>query len=597
MTRPIKVAHVATVDLTVRFLLLGQLKRLLEEGFDVTAISAPGPWTRDIEREGIRHLSWRGATRAWNPWADARAFVELGRILRAERFDLVHTHTPKAGLIGRVAARLAGVPCIVNTVHGFYAMPDDPPTKRVPIMTMEWIAANFSDLELFQSEEDLAWAAKRGIGRASQRTLLGNGTNLERFDPTQITIDRLSALRVELGIPEGAPVVGAVGRLVEEKGYRDLLRAAEHVCKALPNARFLLVGESDSEKADAITDAEIAAAGEHVVLAGWRQDVPDLLALMDVFVLASWREGMPRSAIEAAAMGKPLVLTDIRGCREVIRDGEEGFLVPPRDPGRLAEAILRLLHDWSLRRRMGRAARARALERFDEHRVAETVLLTYRDLLERKGLLRPGAPTRIRPAEVQDARKIARLHRQSLPGAFLPLLGDRFLAQLHRALATDPEAVSVVAVQGSNVVGFANGVISVRRFYRRFFQRYGLRAGLAAAARLIQPRVLRRALETTRYPRIALRLPDAEVLSVAVAPGWRSHGIGRVLVEQVLQDMNRRGANEIKVIVGEDNDGANRFYKALGFEPAGQISVHEGSLSNVWLIQCNSSSLSPSPSS
>jgi glycosyltransferase involved in cell wall biosynthesis len=130
----IRVAHVATVDLTVRFLLLSQLRRLRDEGYDVTAISAPGPWVGEIEAEGIRFVPWTSATRAWDPRADARAFAELLRTFRRERFDVVHTHSPKPGVLGRIAARAAGVPCVVNTVHGYWATPEDRPARRVPVM-------------------------------------------------------------------------------------------------------------------------------------------------------------------------------------------------------------------------------------------------------------------------------------------------------------------------------------------------------------------------------------------------------------------------------------------------------------------------------
>ena len=147
-----------------------------------------------------------------------------------------------------------------------------------------------------------------------------------------------------------------------------------------PGRRFLVVGGSDPEKADAVTEDEIrAAAGDvGVIFAGWRADVADLMAAMDVFVLPSWREGVPRSAIEAAATGLPLVVTDIRGCREVVRDGIEGILVPVREPERLASAIGRLVGDPALRARMGAAARERAVERFDERRVMDLLVDRYR---------------------------------------------------------------------------------------------------------------------------------------------------------------------------------------------------------------------------
>lgn len=378
---PIRVAHVATVDLTHRFLLLPQLAALRAEGFDVTAISAPGPYVPDLEAAGIRHVAWTHVTRAWDPRSDALAFAELLGILRRERFRIVHTHTPKAGVMGRVAARAAGVPVVVNTVHGFYATPEHPLRRRLPVLTVEWAAAQCSDLELFQSAEDLAWARRLRMLAPGHGVHLGNGTDLTRFDAEVVPPGRLDALRRELGIPASSPVVGTVGRMVAEKGYRELFTAARAVHARLPAVRFLAVGERDPDKADAVTQAEMDEARPFVVFAGWRADVRDLLALMDVFVLPSWREGLPRSPIEAGAMGRPLVLTDIRGCREIVRDGVDGLLVPPRDPAALAGAIAHLLEDPDLRMRMGRAARRRMVERFDEQRVIRILLDSYRRLL------------------------------------------------------------------------------------------------------------------------------------------------------------------------------------------------------------------------
>jgi glycosyltransferase involved in cell wall biosynthesis len=278
---------------------------------------------------------------------------------------------------------------VVNTVHGLYATPDDPLAKRMAVLGVEGMAARLSDLELYQSEEDLSWARRRGVVPDGRGVLLGNGADLEHFDPSAATPERVAALRRELGLERAVIVVGTVGRLVEEKGYRELFAAADRVCEERPDVRFLVVGEIDEHKADAIRREEIEAAGKHVTFSGWRQDVRDLLAAMDVFVLPSWREGLPRSAIEAAAMGKPMVLTDVRGCREVVRDGVEGILVPPRDPAALAEAIATLVESPELRSEYGAAARARAVARFDERMVEERILGAYEEVLAGKGLRTP----------------------------------------------------------------------------------------------------------------------------------------------------------------------------------------------------------------
>ena len=599
-----KVAHLTTTDLTLRYLLLGQLRRLAAEGHEVTGISAPGPHAAALEAAGIRFLPWRNATRAWNPVADARALAELVALLRRERFDLVHTHNPKPGVLGRLAARLAGVPLVVNTVHGLYATPEDRLRKRAAVLGLEWLAGRCSDLELYQSEEDLRWARRLRLARKGRSHLLGNGTDTGHFDPARVPAERAAALRRELGLPADALVVGAVGRLVVEKGYRELFAAARAVRRADPRVLFLAVGAPDLEKADAITEAELDRAAGDVLVTGWRDDVRDLLAVMDVFVLASWREGMPRSAIEAAAMGKALVLTDIRGCREVARNGREALLVPPRDPAALARAIARLAADPALRRRLGTAARSRARERFSEAEVAERVVDHYRRLtgVPRTPPADPG-PVVVRPARIGDAAAMARLHADGMPDAFLPTLGPRFLARLYRALATDPEAVALVAEGVDGVVGFAAGVPSVGGFYRRFARGHGPAAALAAAPRLVRPSVARRLLETVRYPAQETngdgngRLPDAELLSIAVAPGFRAGGTGRALADGVLTGLAGRGVDDIKVVVGAAIQGANRFYAKVGFTEAGQLTVHQGTPSKVWIRSCRSSSPSPSPSS
>jgi glycosyltransferase involved in cell wall biosynthesis/ribosomal protein S18 acetylase RimI-like enzyme len=589
-----RIAHVTTVDLTARFLLLGQLRRLRDEGFEVTSVSAPGPWTAELEAEGIRHVPWPHATRSWSVRSDIRAFRELVGIFRRERFDLVHTHNPKPGVLGRIAARTAGIRAVINTVHGLYTTPDDPPAKRMAVLGLERLAAQFSDLELYQSEEDLAWARRTGLVRGSKGVLLGNGTDLGHFDPAAVPADRALDLRRDLGIPEGTRVVGTVGRLVAEKGYRELFAAARQVRSAMPETRFLVVGSADAAKADAITQAEMGQARRDVTFVGWRQDVRDLYALMDVFVLPSWREGLPRSAIEAAAMARPMVLTDIRGCREVVRHGVEGLLVPPRSPARLAVAIRSLLEDPQARVRMGAAARRRAEERFDERRVLEAVVEATRSVLAQAGRY-PSVPfatpsarsTVVRPARRKDARAMARLHRESLPDSFLSTLGDGFLRRLYRALSGDPRAVTLVAERDSMVVGFAAGTRSVSGSYRRFLLRDGVGGFIAAAPRLVRPSVLRRVLETARYPRRAGQLPDSELLAIAVEDAWRSTGVGRALADGVLDELTRLGAPAVKVVVHVENEDAVRFYQRLGFRPAARIAIHNGEVSNVLVIERN----------
>jgi glycosyltransferase involved in cell wall biosynthesis/ribosomal protein S18 acetylase RimI-like enzyme len=590
MNRPVRVAHLTTVDLTLRFLLLGQLKAIRDEGFEVAGISAPGPWSPGLEAEGIRHIPWRHATRAWSPSSDAKAVRELIAILRRERFDVLHTHNPKPGILGRLAGRFTGVPCIVNTVHGLYASPDDRPPRKLPVLAVEGLAARVSDLELYQSEEDLAWARRIGVVDARGSTLLGNGIDVRDFDPAQAGPERLAALREELRIPPGATVIGTVGRLVAEKGYRQLFAAAREIRRRRGEVCFLAIGGTDLHKKDAISEEELERARRDVTFTGWREDVRDLLALMDVFVLASWREGMPRSAIEAAAMARPLVLTDIRGCREVARHGKEAILVPPQEHIPLALAIDRLLGDRALRERLGAAARTRAVERFDERRVVAIVLDRYRELLSRRGIRPPPGDDRLRlrPARPADASSLARLHREALPDAFLPALGQRFMEVLYRALVDDPGAVSFVAERGGVVVGFATGVVSTRTFWRTFCTQQGPRAMGTAWPRLLRPAVARRAVETARYAGRDGKPRDPELLAIAVAPAERRRGVGRMLAGGVLSGLAELGAERVRVLAAADNREANALYSGMGFRPIARFALHDGIESNLWVTECHS---------
>jgi len=377
-----KVAHVTTVDLSLRFLLLNQLQRIRDEGYDVFGISADGPDVSALEASGIPHFAVP-MTRRLTPIKDLQCLVELVRIMRRERFDVVHTHTPKAGLLGQLAARLAGVPVVANTLHGFYFHDDMKPAPRRFYVWMERIAAKCSDTILSQNREDLQTAVAEHIARPDQLKWLGNGIDVARFDPRRIGRETLAELRDSLGLDESAQVVGFVGRLVEEKGILDLLAAADTVLESRPETRFLFVGPYDEAKPDALRPAvaEKYGVADACRFVGMRHDMPEMYALMDLLVLPSYREGFPRAPMEASAMGIPSVVTDIRGCREAVIDGENGLLVPLADPGKLAQAIIALLGDEERRAKMGLAARQLAEQRFDEQKVFDRVLAEYERLL------------------------------------------------------------------------------------------------------------------------------------------------------------------------------------------------------------------------
>lgn len=384
MTDTPVVVHLTTTDITLELLLGPQLRAFRDAGYEVIAMSAPGPYVDALEADGIRHVALEHASRSFGFGDDLRAGREVYQHFRSLRPDIAHTHNPKPGVYGRLAARAARVPIIVNTVHGLYAQPDDPIAKRTAVYGLERLAAFCSQAELVQNPEDLETLARLGVPRRKLHQL-GNGIDLTRFGSDRVSPPRRAALRAEMGAGPDDIVCGAVGRLVWEKGYRELFAAAAALRERRPNLKIVVVGETDHDKADAVTQDDIEAAtnASGVRFLGHRDDVEDLYAAFDFYVLASHREGFPRSAMEAAAMGLPVVATDIRGCRQVVDDGHTGVLVPRRDAAALAAAISRLADDADLRVRMGTAAREKARREFDQQRVIDITLGVYDDLLPR----------------------------------------------------------------------------------------------------------------------------------------------------------------------------------------------------------------------
>jgi len=375
-----RLIHLTTTDMSLDWLLRSQLEAFADAGYEVIGVSAPGPHVDSLRASGIEHVAVKSLTRSMSPLNDLRAMRELVGIFRRLRPDIVHTHDPKPGIMGRIAARAARVPVVVNTVHGLYALPEDGLVRRSVVCGLERVASAFSDAELLQNPEDLDVLRRIGVSH-EKMTLLGNGVDLRRFDPARHGWVR-DRVRDSLGIGPDTVVVGVVGRLVWEKGYRAIFEAARLLDDS--NCVFVVVGPTEPGRSGAVDTAATASAEANGVrFMGRRDDMPDLYSAFDIYALASRREGYPRSAMEASAMGLPVVATDIRGCRQVVADGVTGTLVPVDDGPAMADALRELIRSPELRLAMGAAARRRAEQLFDDRRVVETTLRTYEWLLGR----------------------------------------------------------------------------------------------------------------------------------------------------------------------------------------------------------------------
>ncbi len=370
-----RIAHVANTDYFCAFLLRGQLRASRSEGHSVDVVCGSGPLLQELRDEGFGvHVVEN--SRRLDPFADLRTLRDYVGLFRGERYDVVHTHNPKVNALAALAARLAKVPRIVSTVHGLYSHERQRPTVRNVWRAFEAMSSRLADLVLCQSAEDVRTARWRRIVPDGRLRRLGNGVDLKRFSPERFGAEDRAALRRRLGVRPGEQVVGFVGRLVREKGVLELLSAVG----ARRGLKLWLIGPDErGVKRDALEPRALTAVG-NVSWLGLQRDMPPLYAAMDVLALPSYREGFPRTLLEASAMERPVVATAIRGCREAVSSRETGLLVPPARPGDLRSALDTLLGDAARCRALGRAARIRARALFDERAVFDRIALAYREL-------------------------------------------------------------------------------------------------------------------------------------------------------------------------------------------------------------------------
>jgi len=386
--RKLKVLEVCAVDFTVKTLLLPLINKLIKEGYEVYICCTPGKESKKIEQAG-HTFKYVHIDRKVNPLSNFKSIVALYKVIKRGNYDIVHVHTPSASVLGRIAARLARVPIIVYTAHGFYFHENMSKFEYKFFTTLEKILGRyFTDYIFVQSEEDYKTAKQLKIIGESKIVCISNGVDLEKFNIENVQIDTAS-FKTALGIPPEGKVIIFIGRLVKEKGILDLLDAFVKLAKDYNDISLLIVGDVAPNERDNRTKEKIKNiledknVGGRIIITGYREDIPELLKISDIFVLPSYREGLPRSIIEAMAMSKPVVTYNIRGCREEVVDDETGILVPPGDIESLATAILKLYKNSELREKMGKNGRRRAEELYDERKVIEKELLILKKLLNK----------------------------------------------------------------------------------------------------------------------------------------------------------------------------------------------------------------------
>lgn len=366
--KKIKVCQIVSADISLKFLLINFMQYLQREGFEVWAVSSKGKWIPEIENQGIRVHTVEITRKLFTPLADLTALIRLTFFLRKERFDIVHTHTPKASFLGQLAAFFARVPIRITTIHGLYFQEESSWQKKIIFMPIEWIIAKICHRAFSVNREDITTLIKKNIYPSRKVSYLGGGINVDRFNPDRFSKEFILQKKQEVGIPKDALVIGIVARLVKEKGFIPLFAAFAEIIKQFPEAILLVVGPQEPEKRDALNPDIVDEYGirNNVLFLGERVDVVELYALMDVFVLPSYREGLGLSVLEASAMKRPVVASDIRGCREGVNQGQTGILVPSNNPARLAEALSYILSHPEEGKIMGEAGRKKVEAEFNE---------------------------------------------------------------------------------------------------------------------------------------------------------------------------------------------------------------------------------------
>ncbi len=380
--KPLRVLHVIT-----RMIVGGAQENTMlscalidPEQFPSTLLTGPetgveGELHTESCARGVRLVIEPSLVRRLSPWHDLTATFRLWRTMRQGRYDVVHTHSSKAGILGRVAAWLAGVPVIVHTTHGWGFNRHQPWHVYWLYVYLERFCARLSAAIIVVGTPNRDEGLALGIGRREQYRLIRSGIEIQSF--RDVAMSRAEA-RERLGLPPESFVIGSVGRLGEQKAPLDLLAAFVPVAAARPETRLVYVGDGPQR---AELEAAVARAGltGRVHLAGLRRDVPELLRAFDVFALASHWEGLPRVFPQAMAAGLPIVATLVDGAPDAITPGENGWLVAVGDMAAMADRLGALAAEPALARRMGAAGLAR-VDEFDARRMVAALTELYRGL-------------------------------------------------------------------------------------------------------------------------------------------------------------------------------------------------------------------------
>lgn len=378
-----KLIRITTVPISLEKLLENQL-RFMKQYYDVTAISAD---LSNLERVGkLQEVPVYAIelTRKITPWQDLKATWRLFRFFKKEKPFIIHTHTPKAGTVGMLAAKLAGVPHRLHTVAGLPLL-EATGKKRKLLNFVEKITyacatkvyPNSDGLKKIIIKEQFCGQEKlKVIGNGSS-----NGINTSYFDPELFSVNDKQMLKANLGVASEDFIFIFVGRLVGDKGINELMQAFQKIVTETNRVKLLLVGsfESDLDRLAPETLHEITV-NDNIISVGFQKDVRPYLAISDCLTFPSYREGFPNVVMQAGAMGLPSIVTNINGCNEIIIDGENGIIIPVKNSNAIYEAMNKIVVDNHFREKLQKTARQMIVSRYEQQVVWESILAEYKRL-------------------------------------------------------------------------------------------------------------------------------------------------------------------------------------------------------------------------